>query len=274
MQITPKTQLCISLAARPGSFGVRFHNYLYAALELDFVYKSCTTSDLPSAIQGIRALGIRGCGLSMPFKTDALRWIDDVDAAALRLGAINTIQNTCGVLKGFNTDYLALVELISSCSVPIDRSVGVLGSGGMARAVLGALRDCGFESVTIFSRSEANGNALAESFQYEWLSSDRVDGAGCRFLINATPIGMTVDSEEGCPFSDLAIEDAEFIFDSVVSIRAVGTPLIKRARSLNKVVISGSDITVLQAKEQFQIYTGIMPSNELVAAAAQYALVK
>lgn len=53
------TQLCMSLAARPGNFGSRFHNHLYEALGLDYVYKAFTTRDLPAAISGIRALGKR-----------------------------------------------------------------------------------------------------------------------------------------------------------------------------------------------------------------------
>lgn len=68
VEISRDTRLCMSLSARPGNFGTRFHNYLYRALGLDYVYKAFTTRDLPAAIGGIRALGIRGCAVSMPFK--------------------------------------------------------------------------------------------------------------------------------------------------------------------------------------------------------------
>ena len=61
--IGPATQLCMSLAARPGRFGSRFHNALYEMLGLDFVYKAFTTTDLAAAIGGVRALGIRGLSL-------------------------------------------------------------------------------------------------------------------------------------------------------------------------------------------------------------------
>jgi shikimate dehydrogenase len=60
--ITKDTVLCMSLAGRPSNIGTRFHNLLYAELDLDFVYKAFTTTDLAAAIAGIRALGIRGCG--------------------------------------------------------------------------------------------------------------------------------------------------------------------------------------------------------------------
>ena len=62
------TTLCISLAGRPSNIGTRFHNYLYDELGLNFAYKAFTTGDLDGAIRGVRALGIRGCSVSMPFK--------------------------------------------------------------------------------------------------------------------------------------------------------------------------------------------------------------
>jgi shikimate dehydrogenase len=60
----------------------RFHNSLYAELSLDFVYKAFTTTDLAAAIAGIRALGIRGCGGSMPYKEVCLEFVDAMDASA------------------------------------------------------------------------------------------------------------------------------------------------------------------------------------------------
>ena len=67
------TRLCISLAGRPSNIGTRFHNYLYDVLGLDFIYKAFTTTDIAAAIGGVRALGIRGCSVSMPFKQDVHR---------------------------------------------------------------------------------------------------------------------------------------------------------------------------------------------------------
>jgi shikimate dehydrogenase len=64
--INKDTQLCMSLSARPGNFETRFHNFLYRNLRLNFVYRAFTTRDLPAAIGGIRALGIRGCAVSRP----------------------------------------------------------------------------------------------------------------------------------------------------------------------------------------------------------------
>ena len=72
------TQVCMSLAARPSNFGTRFHNYLYDALDLDYLYKAFTTKDIQAAIGGVRALGIRGCAISMPFKEDVIPLVDEM----------------------------------------------------------------------------------------------------------------------------------------------------------------------------------------------------
>jgi shikimate dehydrogenase len=77
--ITKGTVLCMSLAGHPSNVGTRFHNFLYAELDLDFVYKAFTTTDLAAAIAGIRALGIRGCGVSMPYKEASVELVDELD---------------------------------------------------------------------------------------------------------------------------------------------------------------------------------------------------
>ena len=70
--ITRETTLCISLAARPSNIGTRFHNFLYDELDLNYLYKAFAPTDIAGAISGVRALGIRGCAVSMPYKEHEL----------------------------------------------------------------------------------------------------------------------------------------------------------------------------------------------------------
>ena len=112
LHINKDTQLCMSLAGRPGNFGTRFHNFLYCQLGLNFIYKAFTTRDIGSAIAGIRALGIRGCAISMPFKETCIEYLDELDASAKGIMSVNTIVSTDGYLKAYNTDYAAVSELI------------------------------------------------------------------------------------------------------------------------------------------------------------------
>ena len=90
------TVLCMSLAGRPGTFGVRFHNHLYQQLGLDYYYKAMTTTDLAAAVGGIRALGVRGCGVSMPFKEACIPMLDELDPSA---AAIDSVRRATALLE-------------------------------------------------------------------------------------------------------------------------------------------------------------------------------
>ncbi len=162
------TLICLSLSGRPSNIGTRFHNFLYDELDLNFVYKGSTTTDLPAAVAGIRALGIRGCGVSMPFKEDVIALVDVLHDSATAIGSVNTILNEDGVLHAYNTDYQAVADLVGADGFPRGGSAAVTGSGGMAKAVVAALRDSGFTDGTVVARNEPAGRALAEAYGYSW----------------------------------------------------------------------------------------------------------
>ncbi|MBI0435396.1 shikimate 5-dehydrogenase [Roseomonas sp. KE0001] len=270
-RIGKDTTLCMSLAARPGNFGTRFHNHLYAALGLDYLYKAFTTRDLPGAIGGIRALGIRGCAVSMPFKEACIPLLDALAPSAAAIMSVNTIVNTDGHLVGHNTDYAAVAELLQRHGVAPETRFAARGSGGMAKAVVSALRDSGFRQGTVIARNAEAGRALAEGCGYGWRAGpEGASGEPAEMLVNITPIGMQGGPEaEGLAFPGEAIAAARIVFD-VVALPPE-TPLIRAARAAGKAVITGAEVIVLQALRQFVLYTGVTPEAEQVAAAAAYA---
>ncbi|AKK05568.1 shikimate 5-dehydrogenase [Corynebacterium mustelae] len=259
------TVLCISLAARPSNHGVRFHNWLYATLGLNFLYKAVAPVDIEQAVAGIRGLGIRGAGVSMPYKQDVIALIDELDDSAARIGAVNTIVNTDGHLVGYNTDYVAVAKLLNSYSVSKDLFVAVRGSGGMANAVVAALADYGLSGCVV-ARNAKTGMDLANRYGFEY--SDRVPEAAT-MLVNVTPLGMVGADESVQAFSDVEIARAQLVFDVVAF--PVRTPLIDAARRLSVPTINGGEVVALQAAEQFALYTGVVPSEEDVARAEEFA---
>ncbi len=266
--IGPATRLCMSLAARPGSFGSRFHNRLYELLGLDYVYKAFTTTDLPAAIGGVRALGIRGCAISMPFKEAVIPLLDGLAGSAAAIDSVNTIVNDDGVLTGHNTDYSAIATLLDRAGIAPSTPFLLRGSGGMARAVAAALRDRGHRRGTVIARNEERGRALAAFAGFDW--SMQPDGLQAPLLINATPIGMAGAAEATqLAFADAVIAAADTVFD-VVAL-PVATPLLQAAAGHGRPCISGAEVAVLQALEQFVLYTGVRPSAADVADAAAFA---
>ncbi|MEO6143461.1 MAG: shikimate 5-dehydrogenase, partial [Dermatophilaceae bacterium] len=85
--------LCISLSGHPSNIGTRFHNYLYEQIGLNFIYKAFSTNDIAGAIAGVRALGIRGCSVSMPFKEAVIPLVDTLEPSAAAIESVNTIVN-------------------------------------------------------------------------------------------------------------------------------------------------------------------------------------
>lgn len=260
------TQLCISLSARPSNIGTKFHNYLYNELGLNYVYKAFTTTDLPAAIAGMRALGIRGAGISMPFKEASIELVDVMHDSASAIDSVNTIVNEDGTLHAYNTDYQAAANLLRDSSIPTTHSVAVAGSGGMAKAVVAALRDVGFSDVAVIARNEETGTTLASRYGFTWqpeLGSSRPG-----LLVNTTPVGMAGGPDvDGLPFPGDAVEAAQAAFD-VVAMPA-RTPLIEAFDG--RPTITGAQVIALQAAEQFVLYTGVRPSDAQVTAASEFS---
>jgi shikimate dehydrogenase len=266
--ITKDTLLCISLAGRPTNIGTRFHNYLYEELDLDYVYKAFTTTDLEGAIRGIRALGIRGCGVSMPFKEACIGYVDVMEDSARAIQSVNTIVNADGVLHAFNTDYVAVRRLLAGHAVSARETFAVYGSGGMAKAVVAALRDSGFSSGVVIARNARTGRALADHYGYGW--QPELGASRRHLLINATPVGMAGGpAADDLSFSADAVEAANTVFD-VVAMPAL-TPVVRVARDLDKRVITGAEVIKLQALEQFVLYTGVRPSDEQAQRASEFS---
>ena len=266
--INRDTLLCMSLAGRPGNFGTRFHNYLYEKLGLNYIYKAFTTRDIEAAVKGVRALGIRGCAVSMPFKESCMPFLDAIDPSAKVIDSVNTIVNDDGKLTGLNTDYIAVKSLIDSNQLNSSAKVMIQGSGGMGKAVIAAFRDAGFRDVIIAARNRDNGLALAKQYGFQW--QPKPEGIPVDILVNVTPLGMAGGAEsETLAFSQTMVEQASVVFD-VVALPPE-TPLIKLAQRLDKQVISGAEVIALQAVEQFALYTGVRPDDALVAEASAFA---
>src|SRR5689334_11775366 len=127
--------LCGSISHHPGPLGSIIHKAGYAALGLDYTYVPFRVTDLEGALQGMRSLGIRGFGVSMPFKIDILKHLDKVDPLAARIGAVNTVVNDDGFLTGYNADAHGAAEALAQFSPIQGKKVIVIGAGGAARAV-------------------------------------------------------------------------------------------------------------------------------------------
>ena len=267
-RITKDTRLCISLSGRPSNIGTRFHNYLYDELGLDYVYKAFAPTDIEAAVAGIRGLGIRGAGVSMPFKEKVIPLVDVMHESARAIDSVNTIVNEDGVLHAYNTDFQAVLDLLRDHGVDPALPVAVAGSGGMAKAVVAAVRTHGCTDVTVVARNETAGRALADRYGFRWRAE--VGDSSPPVLINATPIGMAGGPEaELLPFPSAVVEAATVVFDVVAM--PPETPFVRAGRAHGHTVVTGAEVIALQAALQFELYTGVSPTPEQVRRASEFS---
>jgi shikimate dehydrogenase len=258
--INKETQLCISIAEKPSNFGTTLHNMAYEALDLNFIYKAFEISNLEGAIAGVRALGIRGCSVSMPFKQAVIPLLDVLDETAERTGAVNTIVNDGTFLTGFNTDLIGARLVLTSLIPKSEERILVLGAGGVARAILVALREMGCSNVVVANRDLGKITSLKTIMNCSaipWLARQERQ---VQLLINATSIGMTPDVQN-MPVDIEFINSTRAVMDVVTS--PMETSLIACARKAGKVVVSGYQMSLEQAAAQFFLYTG-MPAPRVV----------
>lgn len=253
MKITKDTVFCISLAARPGNFGATVFNAAFEALSLDFFYKPLQLDEekLGDAIKGVRALSIRGCSVSMPHKINVLKYLDELDPVVEKIGAANTIVNTDGVLKGYNTDYVGAKRAIEEKYGIAGKKVLIIGAGGVARALIVAALELNPNEIMLTNRHEEKGKELAEEFGLNYVSFKEM--SACDLLINATSVGMAPDDQEMIVSEDY-LSRCEAIMD-VVNLPPE-TKLMKIAKEQGKIVIPGYEMTLNGAAAQFEMYTG------------------
>ena len=259
--VNKDTQLCISIASHPSNFGTTLHNAAYAALGLNFVYKSFAIIDLPGALIGVRALNIRGCSVSMPFKEAVIPLLDELDETARAIGAVNTVVNEAGKLKGYNTDAIGAYEALRSIGARPGDNILLLGAGGVARAILFALRQAGFRRVQVANRDPRKIEQLNSILPCDTVLWDNRHHAQADLLINATSLGMSPNAD--CtPMEAHCLHQTKAVMDVVVS--PMETRLIAAARSIGLAVAPGHYMSLMQAIAQFKLYTGEEPPRALL----------
>lgn len=104
----------------------------------------------------------------MPYKEAVIALVDEMDASAKAIQSVNTIVNTDGVLKAYNTDFIAISKIIEKYDISPTTKFALKGSGGMAKAVAFALKSKGFSNGIIVAKNETSGPEMAQSSGYAW----------------------------------------------------------------------------------------------------------
>ncbi|MEM2460107.1 MAG: shikimate dehydrogenase [Candidatus Hadarchaeales archaeon] len=246
-----------------GSLSPPMHNAAFRHLGLDCVYVALRVppSMLKEALLGVRAMGIGGLNVTFPHKTAILPLLDELDPSAEEVGAVNTVKNEGGKLKGFNTDGEGAVRFLRERLGSLKgRRVVLLGAGGAARALAFSLLKEGVE-LTLLNRTVSKAEGLASELrkkggEVKWGGLERAELRealrSADVLINATPVGM--DQRGGTLVTHELMHPELFVMDLVY--HPPETELMKEARRAGAKAENGLGMLLYQAALSFRIFTG------------------
>ena len=250
------------------SIGPVVHNACFGAEKLNCVY-------LPMLVTGGQAqfnefldnvtarawLDMRGFSVTIPHKVNALQYAktkgEYIEPLAAKIGAVNIL--TVGLnerINGYNTDYAGAMDALTG-AMGIKRkqlhskTTAVIGAGGAARAIVAGLADVGAK-ITIYNRTLSKAQSLAAEFACHWAGLEEVKNIDAEIVINCTSIGMH-PKIDASPVPKECLKPAMVVFDTVYN--PLETLLLRQAKRAGAKVVSGSEMFIGQAAEQFKLFT-------------------
>jgi len=261
MQIEATTEL-YGIMGKPvrHSLSPAMHNQAFKAMGLNKIYVAFEVDDVHAAMQGFRALGILGVSVTIPHKQSVIQHLDSIHPVAEKIGAVNTLINENGHIRGLNTDWLGANRALSEHIELTGKKILVLGAGGSARAIGFGLQAAGAE-VILASRTPKKGQALAQSLDCEWHPLSEVTRVRADGLVNATSVGMAPEIDIS-PVPYLALNNFAVVMDIVYS--PLETRLLREAKQAGCTTIDGLAMLLYQGVSQFEHWTGLKAPVEVM----------
>lgn len=252
----------------------------FAAEGLAFRYVNCEVEPggLSAAVGGAAAMGWQGFNCSMPHKQSVIPLLDSLSTSARLCQAVNCVVRSGDGWAGHNTDGAGFV---ASCRDVVELAgieALVVGSGGAASAIAVELALAGAATVTIAGRNQASAAALAALVDGQTEASSAVISlteplvipAGLGLLVNATPVGMTPDTDRAIAVDWDTLADGAVVGDVVFN--PAETTFLRAAAAAGASTIDGTGMLVDQAAENIRLWTGILPDRTQMRAALEVAL--
>ncbi len=252
------------------------HNAGFNALGLNIVYLAfdIKPEDFGKAIDGLRALGVLGFNITIPYKEQIIPYLNSLSDDAKLIGAVNTVVNDDGKLNGYNTDGIGFLASLNNFGITLSGiSVTLIGTGGAGRAVACMLAKAGVGRICLSDKMIERSELLKTEILMKFKGIEVITGSlehierwlkDTTLLINATPIGMkSVDPLLVNP--DLLRGDM-VVYDLIYT--PTQTPLLKNAVEKGAKVLNGLEMLVNQGAAAFEIWTGESAPVELMRQAA------
>ncbi|MBI4654359.1 MAG: shikimate dehydrogenase [Nitrospirae bacterium] len=235
------------------------HNAAFEALGLDMCYLPFKVSpeDLLQAVNAVRALNILGVNITVPHKEKVIPLLDEVDEEARFIGAVNTVVNKNGRLKGYNTDGRGFINSLSENNISAEgKEILILGAGGASRAISYYLSEAAkklflYDLDTL--KTEKLVNDLKKIRNNVFAINDIREVKNFDIVINATPLGLKPD--DPMPLSTDLITSKMIVCDLIYK----QTKFLKHAEAKGAKTLDGSGMLLWQGVLAFELWTGLKP---------------
>ncbi len=239
----------LSHSMSPAIYKILFEKY---KLKGTYSLYEINKNNFENAVNSVKTLGIKGVNVTIPYKEDVLKQLDEIDLSVNKIEACNCVKITDGKAKGYNTDYYGVLAALNFHNVEISgKDCVVLGSGGASKSVVALLKDLNAKSIKVVQRQKkGTDEGIVTYIDYSELVYQRE----LFLVVNTTPIGMYPNVSES-PITKEVLKNFEVCFDAVYN--PIETKLLKEAKELGVLTIDGLYMLVGQAINAFEIFSEI-----------------
>lgn len=272
-RITGHTGLLALIGSPVGHSGSpAMYNYSFKKLGLDYVYVALDIkeNEVKEAISAMRLFNMKGGNVTMPDKTEAMKYMDELSPAAKLIGAVNTIVNENGKLTGHITDGEGFVNNLRDHGIDIlGKKITVAGGGGAATAIQVQCALDGAREITIFNKKDA-------FFERSLQTAEKIKNAVPGIVVNVYDIDDTDKMTEEIKDSDIfanativgmkplddqsVVKDLSAFHKNLVVADAVYNPeetkLLKEAKAAGCKCVGGKGMLLWQGVSAFKLFTG------------------
>lgn len=252
------------------------YNAAFRALQENRLYIACKVEEdgLEEAVKGLKALGIMGGNVTVPFKEKIIPFLDGISEESRLIGAVNTLYCREGELWGTNTDgagFLKALKKVDPRGVE-GRRVLMLGAGGSARAVAVTLAMAGAKEINIINRTLSKAQEIMEIVYgldcrgqaLGWDDKSIKEAVqGSDFIINTTSLGMVPRVEEMPPLNPEWIRSSQWVIDLIYKPKE--TLFLREARTKGCQTLNGLGMLLEQGVLAFEQWSGLKPPVEVMA---------
>ena len=248
------------------SLSPTLHNYWLNQNKLNYNYCKFELRSINEIDVVIKKLNLKGLNVTIPYKKEIIKHLHGLDKTAESLQAVNTIKNSNGKLKGYNTDVHGFLSGLNNLGeLNKERPVIVLGAGGACEAVIYSLVKRGLNHIFLMNRTIEKAKHLKKKYKQvkvkEWLEKDIIQSAG--LIVNCTSLGMV--GYPSLPLNLGKVGKDTKIYDIVYN--PLETKLIKEAKKYKLKYVTGLPMFLGQAQKSFEIWFGITPKiNEYITS--------